>query len=110
MLTKLIDYLATWLGTAAEQATERAITAGVQRGARNALLKLTGGAIDPADVLGLTITAEAPERLEAAAPAPLTAADLKGLLKADLVALATERGHDVPEETTVAELREVLLA
>lgn len=109
MLAKLITYLAQWVGNEAERQTEAAITAGVQRGARNALLKLTGGAVDPGDVLGLTLTAEPPERIEAGDPAPLTAADLKGLLKADLLALAAERGHDVPEETTVAELREMLL-
>lgn len=110
MFQTLFQALTRWLGAEAEKATERAITEGVQRGARNALLKLTGGAVDPADVLGLTITAEPPERIEAGDPAPLTAADLRGLRKDDLVTLAKERGIEIPDGATVAELREWLTA
>lgn len=41
-------------------------------------------------------------------PKPLTAAELKGLRKPELLELADRRGHAVDESWTVAELREEL--
>jgi hypothetical protein len=116
MITKLIETLTDWMRGQFAAATERAITEGVQQGTRSALLKLTGGQVDPQQLL--TVDAEPAERIEAAAPfppavlPPLAPADLRGLKRDAIVRLAIERDLIPAEEAdrwTVTELREMLL-
>jgi len=90
---------------AAREATREGLLDGIRLGIEDAMSELNG-------------LVEAPKPIEIAQTngheirprEPITASEMRGMRKADLLTLADDRGINVDDSMTVADLRELLIA